>query len=106
MPYKCQRVRLRKDAHKLTQGEKTQLRYAMNKIIEDGSFQDIASYHGAPYGEKCNIRNDRSGRPMAHMGCCKHSFDDVDYKAFSEEAFENFWAWHRLYLGKLKSYKS
>ena len=106
MPHKCQRIRLRKDAHKLTQGEKNLLRYAMDKVIEDGSFQDIASYHGAPYGEKCNIRNDRSGRPMAHMGCCKHSFDDVDYKAFSEEAFENFWAWHRLYLGKLKSYKS
>ena len=77
----------------------------MNKVIEDGNFQEIASYHGAPYGKKCNIQHDRFGRPMP-MGCCKHPFDDMDYKSFSEEAYENFWAWHRLYMGKLKSCKS
>ena len=105
MPHKCQRIRLRKDAHKLTQGEKTLLRHAMNKVIEDGNFQEIASYHGAPYGKRCT--HDRSGRPMTHMGCCKHpNVDDVDYKRYSVEAYENFWAWHRLYLGKRKSYKS
>ena len=86
LPQKCQRIRIRKDAHKLTQVEKRQLQHAMNGIIQDGNFQEIASYHGAPYGEKCYIDS------VKKMGCCKHVFELASY--------EDFWSWHRLYMGK------
>ena len=89
LPQKCQRIRIRKDAHKLTQVEKRQLQHAMNGIIQDGTFQEIASYHGAPYGEKCQLKYTRSG---SKMGCCKHVFELASY--------EDFWSWHRLYMGK------
>merc|ERR1740129_1456591 len=56
LPQKCQRIRIRKDAHRLTQAEKRQLQHAMNGIIQDGTFQEIANYHGAPYGKICQLR--------------------------------------------------
>ena len=89
LPYKCQRIRIRKDAHKLTQAEKTQLQRAMNGIIQDGTFQDIASYHGAPYGKTCKLRYNHSGNKM---GCCKHRGEGA--------SGEDFWSWHRLYTGE------
>ena len=70
--------------------EKRQLQDAMNGIIQDGTFQEIASYHGAPYGEKCQLQYTSSGNKM---GCCKHRGGE---NATSEE----FWSWHRLYMGK------
>ena len=89
LPQKCQRIRIRKDAHKLTQVEKRQLQDAMNGIIQDGTFKEIANYHGAPYGEKCQLRYTHYG---SKMGCCKHHFEGASY--------EDFWSWHRLYMGK------
>ena len=96
LPQKCQRIRIRKDAHKLTQVEKRQLQHAMNGIIQDGTFQEIANYHGAPYGEKCQLRYMKPKEKRGKMGCCKHTFEGA--------SFEDFWSWHRLYMGK--SYKS
>ena len=89
LPHKCQRIRIRKDAHKLTQVEKRQLQDAMNGIIQDGTFKEIANYHGAPYGEKCELQYTRSGNKM---GCCKHRGEGA--------SAEDFWSWHRLYMGK------
>ena len=87
LPQKCQRIRIRKDAHKLTEVEKRQLQHAMNGIDQDGTFQEIANYHGAPYGEKCQLKWHNGNK----MGCCKHSFEEASY--------EDFWSWHRLYMG-------
>ena len=70
--------------------EKRQLQDAMNGIIQDGTFQEIASYHGAPYGEKCQLRF--MNQKTEKMGCCKHIFGGASY--------EDFWSWHRLYMGK------
>ena len=89
LPHKCQRIRIRKDAHRLTEVEKNQLQHAMNGIIQDGTFQEIANYHGAPYGKKCQLRYTHYG---SKMGCCKHHFEGASY--------EDFWSWHRLYMGK------
>ena len=85
MPEKCQRLRIRKNAHKLTQAEIQSLRFALDQIIQSGKFQEIANYHGAPYGEICP-------QQRIQMGCCKHTFEGA--------SAEDFLAWHRLYMGK------
>ena len=92
LPYKCQRIRIRKDAHKLTQAEKNQLQHAMNGIIQDGTFKEIANYHGAPYGKICQLRYMDPKKKTGKMGCCKHRGEGA--------SGEEFWSWHRLYMGK------
>ena len=90
MSNNCQgvRPRIRKEVYTLTNEEKMILRnalqQAMNNTTSGKKFQDIASYHGAPYG----LCKDFFGRPES---CCPHGHN---------ERYETFLTWHRLYLGK------
>ena len=65
----------------------------MNGIIQDGTFKEIANYHGAPYGKICQLRYTDPKKKTGKMGCCKH-------RGSEGATAEEFWSWHRLYMGK------
>jgi len=71
----------------LTQNEIQSLRYALEQIVQSGKFQEIANYHGAPYGEICPAQSKQ-------LGCCKHTFEGA--------SAEDFLTWHRLYMVQLE----
>ena len=69
----------------LKDDEKERLRSALQRLIDEERYVEVAKIHGAPYKESC---------PEGYLGmCCRHG------------GFDGAWSllpWHRLFMAQIE----
>ena len=89
----CKKIRIRKEVNELTRYETQVLTEAFKNAITSRTkgkkFEDIASYHGAPY-KVCDGIWDWNWVWKTPSGCCPHP---------PKQRPIDFIIWHRLYVG-------